>query len=109
MTLIELADQFLVDTFRMEEAARHQDWDALSLAVENRSVYEQDLFQALRTDAASLDTQLEAAAVALSERVMEVARKQHAILADEEWNKSDVWIASKRHIANKSLLGAPYF
>ncbi len=70
----------------MEDAARHQDWDALSVEVENRSVYEQDLFQALRTDAALLDTHLREkllTAVALSERVMEVARKQHAILADE--------------------------
>lgn len=86
MTLIELADQFLVDTFRMEEAARHQDWDALSLAVENRSTYEQDLFQALRADAASLDTNLKEkllTAVALSEHVMEVAREQHAVLADK--------------------------
>lgn len=86
MTLIELADQFLVDTFRMEEAARHQDWDALSLAVENRSVYEQDLFQALREDAASLDTLLKEkllTAVALSEHVMDVAREQHAILAEK--------------------------
>lgn len=86
MTLAELADQFLTDTCRMEDAARHQDWDALSVAVENRSVYEQDLFQALRTDAALLDTHLREkllTAVALSERVMEVARQQHAILADE--------------------------
>lgn len=86
MTLVELADQFLVDTFRMEEAARHQDWDALSLAVESRSAYEQDLFQALREEAASLDVHLKEkllTAVALSEHVMEVAREQHAVLADE--------------------------
>lgn len=70
----------------MEEAARHQDWEAMSLAAENRSVYEQDLFQALRADAALLDASLREkllAAVALSEHVMEVAREQHAILADE--------------------------
>ncbi|MBX9720954.1 MAG: hypothetical protein K2X81_06145 [Candidatus Obscuribacterales bacterium] len=86
MTLTELADQFLMDTLQMEAAARHQDWDALSLAVENRSVYEQDLFHALRVDAALLDTHLREkllTAVALSEHVMTVAREQHAILADE--------------------------